>query len=251
MDAAGAELGEKGFLIAGLVLILACLVFDGIRNRLHAKRLAARGPDYRNQYYRELHWTMWSLTGALVLFWLGSGRSLATLGFSHEAGWGLAAAWVLALAIGLHLAHSLVEVRRSPEALASVRDQFEAGGDLGLLTPETPRQARDFYAVSMTAGITEEIICRGFLIGALAVFMPVWLAAPLSVLIFVGAHAYQGMKGMVRILPISVVLTLMFVVSGSLWPGMVLHVLVDMVGGAMMWRVARDPSSGGRPSEAP
>lgn len=58
-----------------------------------------------------------------------------------------------------------------------------------------------------------------------------------SVLIFVGAHVYQGLSGMKRILPISVALTTIFLLTGSLIPVIALHTVVDVAGGAMMWRL--------------
>jgi hypothetical protein len=91
--------------------------------------------------------------------------------------------------------------------------------------------------MAVTAGITEEVVFRGFLIGTLALWMPAWAAAAASVVLFVGAHVYQGVSGMKRILPISVALTTVFLLTGSLLPVMALHALVDVAGGAMMWRL--------------
>lgn len=237
-------------LLAGLGLIAAYLAVSWFRDPVHARRLAERGPAYRDRYYREFHITMWALAAILTVLWLASGRSLASLGFNHEPGWGLAVAWTAAAVMGLYLVYSSIQIWRSPEWLEAASKQFESGGDLDLLTPETPRQARAFQGVALTAGFTEELACRGFLIGALAVFTPLWIAAPLSVLIFLAAHAYQGFAGMTRIVPISVVLTVMFVMSGSLWPGIVLHALVDMGGGVMMYRIASQRAGTDQPSAA-
>ena len=87
--------------------------------------------------------------------------------------------------------------------------------------------------VALTAGITEEIIFRGFLIGVLSLVMPLPAAAAIAVAVFVVGHAYQGMAGMLRILPISIGLTVILLLSGSLWPCIILHALTDLVGGAV------------------
>ena len=51
-----------------------------------------------------------------------------------------------------------------------------------------------FYGLSITAGIVEEVLWRGFLIWYLSQFMPVWGAALISTIGFGLAHAYQGLR---------------------------------------------------------
>ena len=66
-------------------------------------------------------------------------------------------------------------------------------------------------------------------------------------MIFILGHAYQGAAGMLRIVPVSVGLTLIFLLSGSLWPGIILHALADLAGGAVFQILNRIVSSPGPP----
>lgn len=239
-------LSNEPWLAAGLTALLCFLAAGYFRERYLKRRLAKEGVRYREHIYREFHLIMWPLAALCMAAWLLSGRSIEALGFAATKGWGWIGAWGAAFLIGLHLLWSLAQTYLSEDARASLRKQIKGAGDLDLITPTTPRQHVRFYGVSLAAGVTEEIMFRGFMIGALAVFLPAPAAAFLALALFILGHSYQGLRGMVRIFPISFVLTLMFVLSGSLWPGIVLHTLVDAAGGAIIYQALRE----GRPAPA-
>lgn len=50
-------------------------------------------------------------------------------------------------------------------------------GDPDVLLPGNGNELGRFYGVSLSAGIVEEIVRRGFLIWYLTLFMPVWSVA--------------------------------------------------------------------------
>ena len=106
------------------------------------------------------------------------------------------------------------------------------------LLPTTARERIAFVGVSLSAGIAEEIVFRGFLIAAL---MPVLGNALLAVLVssflFGVLHAYQSIFGVARAVLLGVALALSFVYSGSIYPAMVAHTGIDLVGG--LWLAKR------------
>ena len=57
-------------------------------------------------------------------------------------------------------------------------------GDLVHLAPRTRRELNAFFALSLSAGIVEELIFRGYLIWALSQVIPTWLAVLFSSLGF-------------------------------------------------------------------
>lgn len=99
-----------------------------------------------------------------------------------------------------------------------------------VMLPTGRQDRRAWLLLSLTAGITEEIMYRGLLLLAVALMLP---AAPdvilhaIVVLGFALAHAYQGWAGVVTTGLMGLVLLLMFIATGSLLPGMLLHVLAD------------------------
>ena len=68
-------------------------------------------------------------------------------------------------------------------------------------------------------------------------------AAAASAIIFAAAHSYQGAKGILRTGFLGALLTLVLAMSGSLWPGIVLHALMDICAGIIAWLVLREPAA--------
>jgi membrane protease YdiL (CAAX protease family) len=101
-------------------------------------------------------------------------------------------------------------------------------------------------ALSVSAGVCEEFIFRGYLIWAFQPLFGSWGAAALSVIAFAAAHSYQGVKGALAVGVLGILFTLVVLTCGSLWPAMALHALVDMGHGLMAWLAVRRVGDGDR-----
>ena len=64
-------------------------------------------------------------------------------------------------------------------------------------------------------------------------------AAVFSVVAFGLAHAYRGMKGILGSGTVGLLLTLVILISGSLWPAIALHALADIGQGLVTWLALR------------
>ena len=178
---------------------------------------------------------LWLLCAACLAAWLGSGRSLEALGLDLGEGWRALAAWAVGMGGAVWLLADTTRTLSSGERRERLAEQMQAAGGLGYFDLRSPREAGVFQAMAVTAGVTEEIIFRGFVMLALALVLPLWAAAVASAVIFILFHAYQGVAGMIRIIPITVVLTALVVLGGTLWPAILVHIVVDMVGGMVLW----------------
>lgn len=105
------------------------------------------------------------------------------------------------------------------------------------LMPVTRQDRILFVCVSITAGICEEIIFRGFLIhvlyngtGSIAI------ALLLSSGVFGVAHAYQQPAGALRATLLGLILALPFVIDGSIVPAIVAHAAIDILSGLWLSR---------------
>lgn len=104
-----------------------------------------------------------------------------------------------------------------------------------LLMPATRRER--FWAVlavAPTAGFCEEFVFRGFLLTELSGWMhsALWALA-ISSIVFGFAHIYQGASGITRAALLGALLGLPVVFTGSLYPGMLAHAVIDAV--ALLW----------------
>ena len=100
------------------------------------------------------------------------------------------------------------------------------------MIPQSRSEKIVYVGVSATAGICEELVFRGFLIAALIAATG---SVPLAVFISAGtfgiAHAHQDAAGALRATLLALVLTVPLLTTGSLYPGIAAHALVDLVAG--------------------
>ncbi|MGI9182962.1 MAG: CPBP family intramembrane glutamic endopeptidase [Longimicrobiaceae bacterium] len=113
---------------------------------------------------------------------------------------------------------------------------------LEYILPRTAGEKAAFVGVSITAGVCEELVFRGFLIPALEIAtgsLP--LAVLLSCAIFGLLHSYQGMIGILRTALIGLVLAVPFLLTGSILPSMVAHAAFDLIVGLWLadWLLRR------------
>jgi membrane protease YdiL (CAAX protease family) len=116
-----------------------------------------------------------------------------------------------------------------------------------VLLPETLREK--LWAVlilSPTAALCEEFVYRGYLLTWLMRVTGLgWLAVAISSAAFGAAHFYQGVPGMLRAAVFGALLAYPVLVTGSLFPSMAAHFLIDAV--ALGWLgprfLARKPAA--------
>jgi membrane protease YdiL (CAAX protease family) len=185
-------------------------------------------PDARVNAYRRTMALEWSLAILVVVRWGVRGQLPGVLGLGDT---GVIWWWVgvvLALAASTLLLFQSIMILRSAERMAQVRAQLEP---LRSIVPATAREGRFFSALSVTAGVCEEIVYRGFLIAYLAVFFPLWVAVALSSVIFGLGHAYQGRAGIVKTGLVGLAMAGLFLLTGALWAPILVHAVVDLNSG--------------------
>jgi hypothetical protein len=101
--------------------------------------------------------------------------------------------------------------------------------DFTAVLPVTARERWLWLAVSISAGVCEEIVFRGWLLSVL--HDPLGLTGTTLIVVaalgFGIAHAYQGPSGMVLTGLAGAMLCALYVASGALWVPMILHTVID------------------------
>jgi hypothetical protein len=121
-------------------------------------------------------------------------------------------------------------------------------GSVTFLLPHTQSERRAFDAVSVTAGVCEEVFFRGYLIAYLMAVLgtPFWVAALLSSVVFGFAHAYQGPLGILRTAAAGGLFALLYGLTGSLWAPMAVHAVMDITSGRIAYAAVRSTCSASR-----
>jgi membrane protease YdiL (CAAX protease family) len=224
-------------IVALIVLVLPIIDFFFIRER--AAKIRAGQTELRMKLYRTIISEEWIGTIVIVALWFFLGRSAGELGLIPRfgmlpvVGYGTT---VLAFVVMYLQARAVFD---STENQAAFRKQI---GWLSFLTPHTDAELRRFDVVSVTAGICEEIVFRGFLTAYfMALFgLPFWGAAILSSIGFGLTHMYQGPFGILKTSMVGGVMALLYGSTGSLWAPILVHAAMDLVAGRMSHAAFRD-----------
>ena len=205
-------------------------------NRLLRKIAAGEHIDRANLYTVTImgHWTLF---GMLMAIWLATERSWDAIGFGLTTD-----TWFLVGAALTVIGIVLLVLQLRQVATADTAEITKICGQIGKLKFIIPRNGNElgrFYALSLTAGIVEEALWRGFMIWYLAQVMPVWAAAVISALGFGLAHAYQGAGNLPRVTLVGAAFVALYLLTGSLWLPMVLHAAVDILQGRVAYEVIR------------
>ncbi|WND04032.1 CPBP family intramembrane metalloprotease [Temperatibacter marinus] len=231
--------GDFALIFGGLliVIILGYFVCQNISYRRQGKDSLTE-----KEKIKELRQTiilLWSLCAIALIAWFQSDRGLQQLGFTLNGTTESMMAFAIVTIFCGYMIWQIFQVDKSQENKRDLLKQFETSGDFQSLRFVSKTGYWHFQAVAVTAGITEEIIFRAFAITALSLYMPIWAATIIAGSIFVISHSYQGLKGMMRTIPITIVFTILFLVTNSLIPVIILHIVVDIVAGILLWKAAQ------------
>lgn len=223
---------DHGFVFI-FVIVFPMAGFFGFRRLL--RRADAGEPVDRSQLYRNTiigHWTLFLMCMAM---WAGATRPWSALGFTLQLDLRFALTVVLTiLGIAVLLMQSRQVKTATQEEINGIKERF---GKLSIIMPRNGNELARFYRLSITAGIVEEILWRGFLIWYLGQFMPLWAAALISSLGFGMAHAYQGLSHLPQVTAIGAAFAGLYLLSGSIWLPIILHAAVDIVQGRLAYDV--------------
>ena len=215
-------------------------------HRAHRRLVAALDAGAsaaRQRFYRQWTWQGWALLAATLLVTLGLARWTPTqLGLAAPRmptgsvdGTPLSA-WLISVCVGFGTALllgavlGLVQARRGAGQPAAPPRVPGGTGVLRML-PRTAAERWGFAALAITAGITEEVIWRGFGQGLALQWLPhAPLAVPVAIaaLAFGWAHLYQGWLGMLLAAVLGGLFGALYLATGSLLVPIVLHVLIDL-----------------------
>jgi membrane protease YdiL (CAAX protease family) len=214
---AGALPGAARVLTAGLVGVLPAFAILQARAVSH---IAIEDLPSRNQLYFSTIAALWALAFATAFVAADSQFPPELLGVTLLP----LTDFVLWFTFGLIATAAIVLV-------------FKAFGmtesrEIHYLIPQTLSERLTFAVVSVTAGICEELIFRGFLIAALRPATgSVALAVAIAAAAFGAAHAHQNVSGGLRAALLGLVLSVPLLVTGSLYPAIAAHAVVDLLGG--------------------
>ncbi len=233
------------FVVVAFALVLP--IFAKLNYVKLRKRLQSGDPGARSRQYRRSMWRQWGLTAMALFVWFAPGRSAAALGLGLPdiARPGFFVALGLAVGLSWLWRAQIRAALESPESEKVLRRKLD---EVAPLLPTTREELHLFSGLSITAGVCEEILFRGYLIGYLSPFTGTLVAAVLSGVVFGLGHLYQGRPQAFKIVFVGWLFAAFYVGSGSLWVPMTLHALLDLAQGRLAYRLLATDSSAAEPN---
>src|SRR5579885_355701 len=188
------------------------------------RRVASGAADAKLRMYREIVAEQAVTTSVVLALWKFGGVTAQSLGLLAPRSWAWNAWLLLAFIVLLAWAGS----RLRPKA-DEIRKKVE--GSVGALLPRSRAERFWFGMVSVGAGISEELVFRGFLFYYFTVHVSGLNSSEKALLcgLFFGlAHIYQGWKGAVSAGILGLILSALYLLTGSLLAPIVVHAVVDL-----------------------
>jgi membrane protease YdiL (CAAX protease family) len=223
------------------LLFVVLAVFFPIRAATFGFRRLTRAPEdqvprLRIGIYRQILLLEWGLSALVAGMWVARGRNWSALGLVPQLNGG-----VIGVAVGILivLVAGGIQQRKAlarPGAADTLRQRM---AKIERILPHTEADLRWFEVVSITAGICEEFLYRGYLIWYLSHGLPIWAAVALAVVLFGIGHVYQGAAGATRAGLLGAFLALVYLLTRSLYLSMLLHFMADFFAGRVMYGIYR------------
>ena len=210
--------------LIAVLLVVIWPIWVAFRGRKALRDLA----DDPSQMMSTYVWTLvsqWAHFAGIAALWIGLDRSWSSLGLGFEASPGFFIAAVVSLLICGQLWGQWKRAQADSTLAERLSDQL---AELEGFLPRTRQEVLTMRALAVTAGICEEVACRGFLLWYLAHWMPLPVAVVVMATAFGASHLYQGPGAALQIAGIAVAAAALYLLSGSLWIPIVLHTLLDL-----------------------
>jgi membrane protease YdiL (CAAX protease family) len=224
-----------------LAAMLAIVAFNVIAGPRGYRLLAEAGGIGRKTFYRRmlvaqlLQFTLPPIIGLLVLGRIGAVTELPPELWSTSA---MLRGDAPAVAVDPFLASLFVSTTIAALPLGGfltwlrARRGKAARAYLGHVSALLPRDRSEVLlggAISVAAGIGEELFFRLLLPILLAAFIGSIAGVMVAILLFGLAHAYQGWRGVTVTTLVGALFTAMYLMSGSLAVAMLFHVVIDLM----------------------
>lgn len=229
--------------ITAALIFLVYVVRNYLRHRRMRDRVDSGEDGILMLEYNDTIRILWGGAVLILVVWFWNGRSITDLGIFFDLSTANLTGWAVVGAISLLLLAQVREIGRNPKAAGAIRAHMDSEPGVMRIMPETEQEYSRYKLLSVTAGITEEVIFRAYLIWFFSLWLPVWWAALAALAIFTVAHLYQeSVRSVLKVTAIGAILTAVYLLSGSLLAAMVLHVVVDLTSGASVRRALMDQS---------
>ena len=227
-----------------LLLVIIYLMVTAVSDARKTKELIGRPitEKVRVKFYIETIILGWASVLAVMAMCVIAKANFEDIGFRlislNYNIWFSIITFVLCGVLLLGSLYQVVSYLTNAKYREAIKEKFAGGTDenqydavVNLLVPRSKKEKQVFFWVSLTAGVGEEILLRGFLFYLLGAIFPgisMIVVVLISGALFGIWHLYQGLQGVIRTTISGILFGCLFLASGSLIPAILLHFLLDL-----------------------
>ena len=225
--------------ILAFIFCIAIPIYGAIQRKKGAAGLSFNSEQKKGIYIAG-SFSLFIMGAAVMVVWLLFKRPVAEIGLTQptnfQAWW-----WMIIVFVLIYLLDTVVTLS-SKKGIDKTIDEWKKRTPF---LPTKNSELPEYFLLCFSAGVFEEIAYRGYLVTycwylfegsnyqqLLAVFLPAFA--------FSIAHFYQGGKAVLKIFVLALFFGYMFIYSGSLLIVMILHFLVDAIGGLLTIKYMKD-----------
>ena len=226
------------FLIIFIILIVILTIFYPISGHYEIKKLKKSIADGDNnkkiKFYHETIFWSWIPVILILLLLLISGISVDSIGIKWiHIDTSSLSKWVVYPVIGfyffylLYYIYLIIIFKSNKDSRAKAAKRIP---NFRWIFPITSKEKSAWSLLSISAGITEEIVYRGYLFYALAIVFPNLSLIHIlfiTVLIFGIGHIYLGME-VIKATILGLIFGIFYIVFDSVIPVIIIHIVQDL-----------------------
>lgn len=213
-----------------LVIVLGLVLpfFSGIRGS-EQMHMVHFNESTRRRFFLSNSLVLWLLAIVVMGIWYWNERPWSLMGFQRIVNQPMT--WVATVAFIVFYVLEIIQNQLSKEDGQQFFEQWE--NNVPFL-PSSYRELPAYTLLCISAAICEEIMYRGFMVNYFINPMKdgfPWIAVIFPAVMFSIAHFYQGYEAMGKIFILSALFGVIFIYSESLIIVVILHFLIDLLGG--------------------
>jgi len=221
--------------LSPLYLIPLCIVglifpVMAVLNRKKINQQFLQDPGQKSSFYKQTINILIIMSVIILLLMFKYKHDLALIGLTFISSPLKLSALIVSAWLILYF---LQYLKVTPKNYRRISKRYEK---IAIFMPLNKTEYHWFVGLSFTAGICEEIIYRGFIYWQLHYYMPVIPAMIITNLVFALSHSATGLKNALYSFFLGMLWSILFVVTGSLWLAMFIHISVDMYSGTLGYR---------------
>ena len=198
---------------------------------------------HKKQLYISGSFSLFLLGAAVGIVWLIFQRPLSELGLTQPtnfSGWW----WMPIVFILIYLIDAIFTLSTKK----GIDETVENWKNRTPFLPTKIKELPEYFLMCFSAGVFEEIAYRGFLVTYCWYLFDgsnyqQLLAIAVPAFAFAVAHFYQGAKAVLKIFFLAMFFGYMFLLSGSLLMVMILHFLIDAIGGLLTIKYMKEETT--------